>query len=400
MSVSVKDDDSWCSICGLAANLRTPKSKKQHLKSRPHKLALLNQDSSTAKPSKSSRSARSVAETDSDDDEREPVDADMMMLQQYSVPFLETDGERRAFVQSYRPFMCRSDAKVGMRVIPVDIEAIIKYYCVRSAPRLPNLDVNGRHVECIASLGQFKRLLRLVSARFETLPILQSSSGSSAPAAVASSAIRSEKDYHHQDGETASGVELPSQQTMSMMGSGKPCVNACELENEREESTRTWWAAFCIPVEMELRHPKWWVGKEVETYDQLIVAQGAADIGIHLDIDVPTQTPVSTYLSAAIGRKTVILLPPTQPHGPDGPHTELVARCRGMTEFPIDPLANSELIAAIYRAGGFYFQITQGQTLFVPRGWWHWLVNASLPSQDICSDITVLWSASIFPHSQ
>ena len=87
--------------------------------------------------------------------------------------------------------------------------------------------------------------------------------------------------------------------------------------------------------------------------------------------------------------------------------TETLAACqRRKANFPGDPVGDDEdrrLVDAIRACGGYYFAISEGQSMFVPKGWWHWLMNAApqfgakAQLQDPKTwHLSILWSASVF----
>ena len=103
------------------------------------------------------------------------------------------------------------------------------------------------------------------------------------------------------------------------------------------------------------------------------MGSGPTDIGIHLDQYGCDKTPVDTYFTMATGRKIVIMLPPTV-------NKESFADWfDGKAKFP--EKLTKEHVRKIIEAGGFYFDVApaegvRGQvTLFVPKGWHHWLLG-------------------------
>jgi hypothetical protein len=111
---------------------------------------------------------------------------------------------------------------------------------------------------------------------------------------------------------------------------------------------------------------------------------------------------VSTYLSICEGSKLMLLLPPGQTLLPAGGDPELLLR------------PTPELLAAVREAGGYFFvlqdvgQLHQEQArgggsgssgsdfsatgLFLPAGWWHWLVGLT--------PWHVVFGGSFYPEQQ
>jgi hypothetical protein len=153
-----------------------------------------------------------------------------------------------------------------------------------------------------------------------------------------------------------------------------------------ERAAIPFWLSMRCPA---IQHPAWWpLGScSVPEYNSLIVGSGASGIGMHYDCH--NAQPVCTYLSLGLGRKRVLLLPPTEagtelalkrfggrdPRRAD--HSAAAAstsRVRAMPARP--PLA---LLNAVAEAGGYFFDLVaddaagRAATLFLPRGWWHWV---------------------------
>ena len=150
--------------------------------------------------------------------------------------------------------------------------------------------------------------------------------------------------------------------------------------------------------------PAWWpaatkptgaVGSAVPSYNTLIIGSGASGIGMHRDGH--NKRFVSTYLSLGKGVKHVILLPPTDEgmrlarrlgQGPDGVGPDV----------PISPKQpTAEALDAVGRCGGYWFDIEVKEadeliTLFIPGGWWHWLVGGS--------QWHVAWGGSFYAPSE
>jgi len=164
----------------------------------------------------------------------------------------------------------------------------------------------------------------------------------------------------------------------------------------------SFWATCLCPG---VTHPVWWPrrgapgkvdgdypGREVRSYDTLIVGVGASGIGMHRDGH--EDRFVSTYLTLGCGRKHVILLPPTA----EGTRLaqELGGRHVGsetaesVPAFPTRP--TPDVLEAVLAADGYWFDLVaepgRGMTLFIPGGWWHWLEGAS--------DWHVAWGGSFY----
>eukprot|EP01103_Thecamoeba_quadrilineata_P011416 TRINITY_DN271_c0_g1_i1.p1 TRINITY_DN271_c0_g1~~TRINITY_DN271_c0_g1_i1.p1 ORF type:complete len:204 (+),score=32.93 TRINITY_DN271_c0_g1_i1:428-1039(+) len=134
------------------------------------------------------------------------------------------------------------------------------------------------------------------------------------------------------------------------------------------------WAAFSAS---DMEHPRWWTTKDlnpVPGYTQIIVGSGPTDIGLHVDQYGEKKIPVDSYLTLQSGAKKVLMLPPTRTFEEwrERFGWNRVDKC------PF-PEGDIELIKRVKDDGGFYFTIEPSKdgsvTLFVPRGWFHWLLG-------------------------
>ena len=143
------------------------------------------------------------------------------------------------------------------------------------------------------------------------------------------------------------------------------------------------WAAAPSPV----LHPTWWPrDRAVPSYDQVIFSVRSASIGIHIDQAAPPAPPsadrrplepVATYLTLVSGTKRVLLLPPSA--------TWLTEACAAedRPEFPHgDAERDGAVLRRVVASGGYCFELrVQGDgdatTLYMPKGWWHWVVATS-----------------------
>ena len=199
---------------------------------------------------------------------------------------------------------------------------------------------------------------------------------------------------------------------------------------------KRFWAAIHVPG---IEHPPWWPrnATPVPGFEHLIVGAHDAGIGMHRDryCGDDTERLVSTYLALGRGRKHVILLPPGDAsaqlaerlggEGCDGAYGRQESQ---RAKLPARP--PPDLLEAVIAAGGYWFDLEAcprgggggercergaapavaeeavdvgdededeeeeeltPMALFIPSGWWHWLVGDSAAR--------VAWSGSIFPGS-
>lgn len=151
---------------------------------------------------------------------------------------------------------------------------------------------------------------------------------------------------------------------------------------------------------------------DVPNFNQVIIGNGATDIGIHIDnaprprhdccsnqrvegaeskldfVDIndpqynfclsagENSVHVHTYITMARGKKHVIMLPPGS-RGQDKPFASFF---EPKTPFPRE--VGPVLMKQLQDIGGYYFALepiddSQHVTLFTPKGWHHWLLGAS-----------------------
>ena len=159
------------------------------------------------------------------------------------------------------------------------------------------------------------------------------------------------------------------------------------LDQCRSHGHPFWMTSGCT----DITHPTWWpaseptgaVGSAVPSYNTLILGSGNSGIGMHRDGH--DKRFVSTYLSLGTGRKHVLLLPPTD----EGAQLarKLVREggvgSVGEKDVPFSPQQPTrEALEAVARCRGYWFDIEAKEpgevlTLFIPGGWWHWLIGAS-----------------------
>eukprot|EP01113_Clastostelium_recurvatum_P043435 TRINITY_DN7184_c1_g1_i1.p1 TRINITY_DN7184_c1_g1~~TRINITY_DN7184_c1_g1_i1.p1 ORF type:complete len:359 (-),score=59.76 TRINITY_DN7184_c1_g1_i1:6-983(-) len=189
----------------------------------------------------------------------------------------------------------------------------------------------------------------------------------------------------------------------------KSLSSAKKILQDAHGSHLPFWGAFSC--EDAIRHPSWWPRDRpaVPGYTQIIVGSGPTDIGLHIDKYSPTkgqpEAPVSTYITICAGSKQVLMLPPGSAENIFPPGTRTVGN------FPSNLSAGDALAQKIQEVGGFYFKLqprhitssTQQMvapshnnedkdddddldqriiaehalTLFVPKGWSHWLLGGS-----------------------
>lgn len=130
---------------------------------------------------------------------------------------------------------------------------------------------------------------------------------------------------------------------------------------------------------------------------QIIFGRGNASIGLHTDQDnacaAGSRAPVATYLAICEGAKACLLLPPAQTLLPPGGDESLL----------LEP--SPQLLADVRAAGGYFFLLTDepsssggvsgsefnATALYMPAGWWHWLVGLS--------EWHVVYGGSYYPES-
>ena len=173
-----------------------------------------------------------------------------------------------------------------------------------------------------------------------------------------------------------------------------------------EKDHEKFWAAFVVD---DFLHPPWWPrpGKQkckccddgdVPNYHQIIIVSGSTDIGLHMDnapkpqhcrraydmvdMDDPeyntkacdgnNSAHVDTWVTIVRGSKLVVMLPPGGKVLQEDSTFPVTFRT-GVDRF---------LLRKILDAGGFYFKwepVSEEQhvTLFVPKGWHHWVLGNS-----------------------
>ena len=143
---------------------------------------------------------------------------------------------------------------------------------------------------------------------------------------------------------------------------------------DAHQNKATYWGAF--NVAKHITNPKWWPKeKNVPGYTQVIIGSGPTDIGIHIDQFGCENAPVDTYITMFCGKKIVLMLPPNVNKEQFSEWFDKKA------EFPKS--LTREQFTRIKECGGYYFDLSsvssgRGQiTLFVPKGWFHWLLGQS-----------------------
>jgi Cupin-like domain len=198
-------------------------------------------------------------------------------------------------------------------------------------------------------------------------------------------------------------------------------------DHRANHATKPIWVSFDAADELE--HPSWFLATPngsppvqlVPTYSNVLVTLGpSVSIGLHQDTDnrelsSSSRPPtICTYLTVAQGAKHVVLVPPkTSPEdlrlfkslwmGPTQPDLSLAHHAAtdkrtakdddgdaqqdesGTEEddtapsFPFnDPSEPAAQVQSarerLRRARGYLFRLSEGQTLLIPRGWYHWIV--------------------------
>lgn len=237
---------------------------------------------------------------------------------------------------------------------------------------------------------------------FRAPPVLDM--GSSPMAASTSEPFLCATEYDHPL-ERGFPRSLPELEALSYLFGECPlpqmCVGSRYEDPESQEEARATLARctalrlpFWLSVESEaIRHPAWWpadASTEVGAYQTIIAGHGASGIGMHRDAF--NCHLVSTYITVGIGRKRVVLLPPTaagnalavqrlrarDPLAHPDPTTAGSSVMRVRAAIP--PRPSAELVDAILAAGGYWFVLGPSEdgratTLFMPGGWWHWLAG-------------------------
>jgi len=164
------------------------------------------------------------------------------------------------------------------------------------------------------------------------------------------------------------------------------------------EEHSPYWITCEVP---QIAHPSWFPRqpeRSVPSYNTLIAGVGASGIGMHQDGYKDRESGchrlVSTYLTIGVGRKHVVMLPPSaegealakqlsSSSDEDGQEGEAVGTSsRRVPEFPIRPPPDT--LDAVVGCGGFWFDVDVATeeggrplTIFIPVGWWHWLAGAA-----------------------
>lgn len=141
------------------------------------------------------------------------------------------------------------------------------------------------------------------------------------------------------------------------------------------DGAERWWASF--DGEGDVVHPDWFKAGAgyVPAYSNVLVTRGGdVGIGMHVDtVDVGDEKVlVDTYLSLVKGEKRVVMVPP----GVRGFGAVWLGGESGCEEVRDELRVLRE---KLFKAGGFAFILREGQTLYIPRGWQHWL-RAEPPS--------------------
>eukprot|EP01006_Ploeotia_vitrea_P015910 TRINITY_DN46297_c0_g1_i1.p1 TRINITY_DN46297_c0_g1~~TRINITY_DN46297_c0_g1_i1.p1 ORF type:complete len:330 (-),score=24.38 TRINITY_DN46297_c0_g1_i1:27-992(-) len=303
---------SPCDVCGTLVDTANEKRLKQHLRSKPHKVAA-KKSQQQDKQSEAVEQPLEHTESDSDDDcplsnlgAGCPVSVELhdsgtlpqgrphllppffpkmtaKRLREQTTPFITYDGG----------WLCGE--------VPTTVEEACELYLCNDGQKmnLPNIDVNGCRIQ-------------VPSWRSARESLLQA----------------------HAEGDV-------------------------------------FWATSIV----DLQHPRWFdKKKEVAAFTQVIIGNAGAGIGIHFDHY--KHKKVATYVTIHMGVKHVLLLPPTTEHTEDGtvspaipdwvpkefpvhPSPELLALVKEHKGYYFDlaPLADGEPL-----------------TLYMPKGWLHWIL--------------------------
>lgn len=150
----------------------------------------------------------------------------------------------------------------------------------------------------------------------------------------------------------------------------KSFSHAAELLYGAVRDGRRFWTS--MQADDEVIHPEWWpLDRLVPTYTNVLMTQGInIGIGLHVDVDhyAKKGAVIDTYLTLVVGIKQVLMLPPG-----DVP--------QALSTLSAFPRALSKDTLRVIRAQkGFYFTLNacnRPATLYIPRGWHHWLISTS-----------------------
>ena len=413
-SIVLAGGTATCSLCGVPLAGTTDKAIKQHLKSKTHKANSKrdpNADTEAlpcvgARDRK--RSARRAAQHRQDDDEENDGEGDDCDEREDACTLCEWLGRN-----SISASKCSDDAAVpssssSSGSVSTDMEAEAEAPTSRRAPGWRAIvplkrhrrsgsskddddDTNTNQLElashqrtwswCVAPRGWFSPTRREL-ARGHTQPFVTLKTGSIAE-------VPDDLEHALQLYCNAGAPRMPNIDVAnaSIKADSWGCVR--RILRDAHAARQSYWAAFVV-TDAKV-DPEWWPSTDaVPTYDQVIVSSGASDIGCHQDNYGAARRPVDTYLTIVRGAKRVIMMPESAAscafHAlmhPEPPHPH--------PPFPRD--IASHVLAQLVAAGGFYFDLApidrhNHVTLFIPKGWHHWL--------ECASDWAVVFSSSRF----
>jgi hypothetical protein len=391
------NDTAYCNICQCQIVGSSAKAVKQHLKSRTHKANLpgtSNAATARAKRGGGPKKPRSVLDSDEQQD-----NADDVLV----------DAARACGVCQWRCTPSMSTAALLPSHIPNH----------QQPSGVAAVDASTHHQWCLAP--QYwpmpRRVLPRAGSQHALQPFVTRQCGSLHP--VPESLEHALHLFTHSGGKRMPNIDV-NQQPVAV--ESWAAVRRVLLAAAASEQDVPFWAAFGMDQDQGFVDPEWWSGigsgKAVPGYRHVIVSHGAADIGCHNDNYGSCRTDVHTYLTMVRGRKRVMMIPPhalaqpfheafhvasapattigddqQQQQPPPSPTPSSSSSRPTRTSPPFPRILDATTKQALSECGGFYFDLScidnnTPLTLFIPKGWHHWLEGAA--------DWAVLFSSSLF----